>query len=431
VIGRAAAIDSTSCTKTMVTNSEQQEDEQRRATIQAVLNGVPAKDKHMAALFQLIYDEIGNSSKKLGTRIDNMGTRIDNLSTQIELLVDATPAAANIPKVFVAGCKKTAQLTGAAATWTLVKAATSDVTPAGTATTKPTNTTTTTTTVVSPEKQKQDNRGERSDNDVVEFTYLLVSSAHCIRTIRNGNDNGKDVSLISLSKDIASFLLSPILKDAGVRVTSVGFHTKVMKKNANEKLPASVGSLIDIVFLKLSGKPPSSIVSDKFAIPEIIPVDAGSVLEPGQQNVAGTALSGRVNGTGLQYDNKKNVFSFLADFAEKGTSGTVMYTAIGDNQQALGCFKGTSNDGSAGMHLRGIIVPFPRWEDIEWIECKKQPESFGTTFTLPSGLQMERTVQRDGCSMYLTLARCMEHDFTSKHDVAFDGSYDDDDEVDF
>jgi hypothetical protein len=71
--------------------------------------------------------------------------------------------------------------------------------------------------------------------------------------------------------------------------------------------------------------------------------------------------------------------------------------------------------------MRGIIVPFPQWDDISWIECKKQLESYAeTSITLVSGIQLEGPMTLNGCPMYLTLARCKEYDFTLKHNSAFD-----------
>jgi hypothetical protein len=129
-------------------------------------------------------------------------------------------------------------------------------------------------------------------------------------------------------------------------ITSVGFHKKVIDEHVDQPLVQSDCSLIDIVFLQLAGKP--RIISDEFVIPEIIPVIQNvSVTAPDfigrQQNVSGTALSGRVNGKSLQFDIKTKCFSFLLNFAEKGTSGAVMYTTgTGENQQqAMGCFKGS------------------------------------------------------------------------------------------
>jgi hypothetical protein len=338
----------------MVTNSQQQQQQQqdergRAEEIQAALDGVPAKDKHMAVLFKLLFDELDDKLGKLGmglgTRIDNMGTALDKMGMGLARLVDATPAAASIPKVFVlaAGGSRTGRA-ASATTWTFVKAATSVVTPASTATTTtPTNNNTTTTssatTTTTTTTMQDDNRGggwsdnsDDDDNNDDEFTYLLVSCAsHGIHRIRNATDeNGvDDVSLISIGDDAASFLASIMnAEDGAVGVTSVGFHTKIMSENENKKKLTpdndddEDGSCMDIVFLQLSGKPPASIVSEEFAIPEIIPVDTDSVLQHGKpRNLAGTGRSGRVNGTGLLYHDDTKCFSFRVDFAEKAAWG--------------------------------------------------------------------------------------------------------------
>jgi hypothetical protein len=161
--------------------------------------------------------------------------------------------------------------------------------------------------VVSPDKlPKKDQTGlsDREEDD--EYAYLLVSSAHCIRQIRNATDKGRDVSLICICEDAASFLDNK--EGLPIEVESVGFHKKVI--DYNQQPSQSDSSLIDIVYLKLTSKPPPSIVSDEFEIPVIVPVNDWKTYF-GRQNVSGTALSGRVNGKGLQFD-KDTSFLFVS-----------------------------------------------------------------------------------------------------------------------
>jgi hypothetical protein len=109
-----------------------------------------------------------------------------------------------------------------------------------------------------------------------------------------------------------------------------------------------------------------------------------------------------------------------------------MYTTGtgGEKQRALGCFKG-SKPGHEGSRMRGTIVPFPVWENISWVECtRKRPESFPKKAVIAPGIEWQTPGMRDGCPMFLTIARCKHYDFKSKRtgNSAFDDS---DDEYDY
>jgi len=104
-----------------------------------------------------------------------------------------------------------------------------------------------------------------------------------------------DASIISIRADGAKFLAleGAVLQEGRdppkPRVIRVGFHKDL-------KLPSTV----DIVFLEFDRKP--SLPADTCEIPEIEPLAAGTERLNIKGNVAGTAMSGRVNGKGLQYE---------------------------------------------------------------------------------------------------------------------------------
>jgi len=65
---------------------------------------------------------IQEQQKSTDATVKSIQDRLKGIEKDTKLLVEANPAAAKIPNVFVAGTKDTAQRKGAAATWTLVKA---------------------------------------------------------------------------------------------------------------------------------------------------------------------------------------------------------------------------------------------------------------------------------------------------------------------
>jgi hypothetical protein len=90
--------------------------------------------------------------KGLATKEDLKG-----LATKVERLIAATPAAADIPNVYVAGKKDIAERFGSSSTWTLVKVRHHDL----------------------PKSSIPHDGGD--------FIFLLVSCAHCVHSVMTIN----------------------------------------------------------------------------------------------------------------------------------------------------------------------------------------------------------------------------------------------------
>jgi hypothetical protein len=183
-------------------------------------------------------------------------------------------------------------------------------------------------------------------------------------------------------------------------VIRVGFH----EVSSRSKYDFDKEDKSDIVLLMLgenkAGENASTLaLANDFTIPIITPLETAVV----GQSVSGTSLTGRVNGSCLQWMQRRQVYSFIPIFAEPGCSGTLMFT--GDDI-VVGCFKGTRDVKSTVT--RGVIVPFPLWKNVQWVDCEcanpgseHQVIAFGTT----------KVKGPEGFPSYLKLSKCNARSF--------------------
>jgi outer membrane murein-binding lipoprotein Lpp len=259
----------------------------------------------------------------LESKVDGLAgleSKVDGLVEQGKRLIAATPAAAEIPRVYVAGNKARAEKVGSMSTWTLVTAPRHSV--------------------------KMHNTLRQNTNDNGAFHFFLVSCAHCVHSAITGQ---KKTSILPICANVKSEISKTI-------VIRVGFHKSSTERGYN----FGTSPHTDIVFLELAANQMKNEGEDRPVIPTIVPHDEPVVAD----NVSGTSLSGRVNGSRLQWMDKNKIYSFIPTFAEPGCSGTLMFTT-GDI--IVGCFKGTQTMNP--NITRGVIVPFPKWDQVQWLDC--------------------------------------------------------------
>jgi hypothetical protein len=290
----------------------------------------------------------------LATKKDLEATKkdLEGLSAKVDRLIEATPAAVPVPNVFVLGKPRVARLLGSVSTWTMVKARTSDL--------------------KTENSKHSSKKSSRSDNG--EFRFFLVSCAHCVHSVIAGSN---DTSILPICAN-AALVISEI------NVIRVGFH----KDSSGSEYKFDGNPHTNIVFLELEEKA-ETLVEAPLTIPIIAPLD----FEFMTYYVSGTSLSGRVNGSGLQWNDDKKVYSFIPSIAGPGCSGTLMYTA---RDIIVGIFKGTREMNRA----RGLIVPFPKWDQVEWFDCTAQLAPFN---------DHDNTLE--GFHWYLTLGECKPRSF--------------------
>jgi len=266
--------------------------------------------------FQTKTEQILKKTEKFQTKTEQI---LKATTEKLDRLVDATPAAATYPSVLVIGTdqeKSKARRQGGNATWTYV---------------------------------------------TFQDEMCLVSSAHCLMKVQTGSfasDPERKVLVFHLSDEIGGEI-----EREKIAIGKVGFRRELveasfqgMRKNPKQ----------DIVFLELK-EIPDRALNHETVLLTISPPQCDLIRE--YDCVVGTSLSGHVRGHGLEQLND-GTFTFLPEFCEKGNSGTVMF-AIKSSQEAfpLGCFKGTGPS-QAGLHMRGVIVPFPSEDEIQWLDCE-------------------------------------------------------------
>ena len=307
--------------------------------------------------------------KEVKATTEGLKQGLEELKTTTKAILDATPGAAAIPEVYVLGDESVAKQRGSSATWTLVKARTADCFNRPTKRDRSPR-------VVSPETV----RGNEEKQPEESYTYFLVSSAHCVHRIANSSPH----SVIFLCSTVGKFLATE--SNAGhdgqrMRVLKVGFHHAI-NRVSHEKQKAFFfrNPTTDIVYLELEGEPPVAVLK-QYVVPLIDPnTDVAKF-----HSVAGRALSGRLNGTGLQkLEEYKGMMSFVSNFSEDGCSGTVMYGLPPQESctPALGCFKGHVSYIRGNKQDRGWFVRFLQWKEIQWTPVVVQLRAINKNLSL-------------------------------------------------
>jgi hypothetical protein len=190
-------------------------------------------ERFMSRIDALLTEKLeGLATKKdladLATKVDGLETKMDGLATKVDGLVEqvnglveqgnrliaATPGAAKIPRVFVAGNKSHAEKDGSTSTWTLVKAPTEHV---------------------QKNAQTRLTKKPRSDKE----SFFLVSSAHCVHAVLPGIEQTGKLPICCNAQSVIS----------KTKVNRVGFH----KQSSNPHYTFGDSPHTDIVFLENCG----------------------------------------------------------------------------------------------------------------------------------------------------------------------------------
>ena len=342
--------------------------------------------------------DVGSLKEDVGSLKEDVGS----LKNDMGRLKAAIPGAADIPNVFLVGDTYRAKVEGASSTWTLVKAKTAEVHSAkvpssisGAGYKKDEPFTPVSTQSILPRPVTLDPAKKESGE---EFTYFLVSSAHCVGEVATCTVKKEVInmpaSLIYLCNGLKDVLVEDgdeqAQDNSKVRVKNVGFHRMAIEDTVEfQKNPQ-----VDILFLELEEAP---IAAKNCGVPIITPIAVSDVDELNMcSSVSGTSLSGRVNGTSVQNLRNKNgctsgIISFIPSFAEGDRSGTVMFglRADGKTPTALGCFKGFMANKKETIEKRGCIVTFPDWNDVKWCPVKRQLEQINKGIQITNNTTLE------------------------------------------
>lgn len=255
---------------------------------------------------------------QMNNKVDSLDESMRKLDKKMSRVVEALPLADEYPQVAIAASENDynhARKTGGSATWTLVS---------------------------------------------YENSSALIGSLHCLQKVKKKHvrdEQNKSILAFTLPRRLSSYL-----QEKKVTVNSIGIPTGFVANSFKIQLKH------DICVMKLatSGCLPSEELTADEGLSRHSEFDNGRVV--------GTSLSGKVHGKSLEYWEKEELFSFTADFCEKGNSGTLMFLVGGPDKdskvKAIGCFQGTLPE-KPGRWQRGRIVPIPAPEDLTWLKVKE------------------------------------------------------------